>query len=208
MRRQISYIFLSHHQFRTKYGYLMGKIMKICWWWLLNVWIRFWKIFSYFACLFMSRAFNKLKNKCQKVSIHSFISLLIFKCDDTRRNFFILFLYIYICYFYCAFTYFWIGLSCVVAMVCESVSTFDVYCAVLPNTKKLSLPNKVFLMCHRRKDCWTIVSSAKEDFFFFFFSFIIFLFLSPLRLTLYFSKFIYVLLETRRFWFIVRYTSL
>jgi hypothetical protein len=51
--------------------------------------------------------------------------------------------------------------------VWESVSTFDVYCAVLPNTKKLSLPNKVFLMCHRRKDCWTIVSSAKEDFFLF-----------------------------------------
>ena len=122
-------------------------------------------------------------------------------------------LYIYICYFYCAFTFLRKNLLDrslgVVAMVCESVSTFDVYCAVLPNTKKLSLPNKVFLMCHRRKDCRTIVSSAKEDFFFFLFFFIYyFLFLSPLCLTLYFSKFIYVLLETRRFWFIVRYTSL
>lgn len=56
-----------------------------------------------------------------------------------------------------------------------------VYCAVLPNTKKLSLPNKVFLMCHRRKDCWTIVSSAKEDFFFFIFhSFYFFLSLACL----------------------------
>lgn len=96
-----------------------------------------------------------------------------------------------------------------------------VYCAVLPNTKKLSLPNKVFLMCHRRKDCWTIVSSAKEDFFFFIFHSFYFFFISRLLtwagLTPA-SKCVYTLISARvyiesygnsaSFWFIVRYTSL
>lgn len=77
-----------------------------------------------------------------------------------------------------------------------SVSTFDVYCAVLPNTKKLSLPNKVFLMCHRRKDCWTIVSSAKEDFFFFSFFHLLFFYFFLLSVSL----FIFLNLYYMFFW--------
>lgn len=86
-------------------------------------------------------------------------------------------------------------------LVCERCKHIDVYCAVLPNTKKLSLPNKVFLMCHRRKDRWTIVSSAKEDFFFIsdsfhFFIYIIFnFFLSALShsfLNMYISAHMYI----------------
>ena len=144
---------------------------------------------------------------CRELSINWKINakksqfILLFHClysnaMTQEEIFFILFLYIYICYFYCAFTYFcerisWIGLSCVVAMVCESVSTFDVYCAVLPNTKKLSLPNKVFLMCHRRKDCWTIVSSAKEDFFSFFHLLYFYFFLLSVSLFIFLNLYLF-----------------